>query len=106
MHDNETETEIAKIMARAPSVEEHLAPYRQRIADLETKQLQLSGLTNRKRQNIHKELIRLRLYVSQFTNSSEYKKICAPSDSKKQKAVQKRLLRLARKADSQQLSTS
>jgi len=104
MNDN-IEEQIAKIMADAPTIEDHLAPYRQQILELEKQLSATSGLTNRKRQAIHRELNRHQHYVSQFTDGRKATAAASPRDIKKEKATAKKLQWLARKTDNQARST-
>jgi len=98
MSDN-IEEQIAKIMADAPTIEDHLAPYRQRIAALESQLSARSGLTNPKRKAIHRELNRHRQYVSQFIGGRKATAAASPREVKKEKATRKKLRWLGRKAD-------
>ena len=98
MNDN-IEEQIAKIMADAPTIEDHLAPHRQQILELEKQLSATSGLTNRKRQAIHRKLNRHRRYVSQFTDGRKATAAASPGDIKKEKAAKKKLQWLARNAD-------
>jgi len=59
------EEQVAAILARAPSVEDHVAPFLGQIAELQ-KQL-AKAKTNPKRQAIRRELNKLRRYVSHVT---------------------------------------
>ena len=98
MSDN-IEEKVAKIMADAPTIEDHLAPYRQRILELEK---QLSATSHRSLAII---LFPHQHYVSQFTDGRKATAAASPRDIKKKKATAKKLQWLARKTDNQARST-
>jgi hypothetical protein len=86
MRDN-IEEQIARIMADAPSVDDHLAPYREQIGILEKQWA--AAKTNRKRQAISEELNKLRKHISQFGGGTKHITAASPCETKKKKATEK-----------------
>ena len=91
------EEQVAAILARAPSVEDHVAPFLGQIAELQ-KQL-AKAKTNPKRQAIRRELNKLRRYVSHVTAQNRPRKQPSMRQLTRQKAAGKKLVWLARKKD-------
>jgi hypothetical protein len=92
--------QIAAILASAPSMEDHVAPFLGQIAELQ-KQL-AKAKTNPKRQAIRRELNKLRRYVSHVTAQKRPRRQ-PPSKRqlRRQKAAGKKLAWRARKEDNQ-----
>ena len=91
------EEQIQAILKRAPTIEDYLAPFRDRIAELE-KQLP-AAKTNPKRRAINRELHKLRIYVRQKANRNRREKEPSPRQLRRDKTAEKNLRWLLRKEE-------
>jgi len=96
MTDN-IEEQIRRVVANAPTLNDHLAPFRSDIADL---QAQLAkAKTNPQRQAIKRKLNKLLRYVSQATAGNKRKKKPSPRKLAIERGAEKKIRWLTRKPD-------
>jgi len=89
------EEQIAKILADAPTMEDHVAPFQEQISQLE-KQF-LAAKTNPKRKAILRELKKCRRYVSQCLSGKKSKRRQSQRQERQEKATERKLRWLARR---------